>query len=237
MTSQDMKREFLVLYDKVTNFSAPGYEDIEISLFLTKAQERVVLSIYNPLGNRTREGFEATEARRKELKELVKGVTISTPYSDQTQVLPNGKFYELPEDCLFVISEEVTVASSDNCQNSKRVNVKPITHDEYNINKENPFKKPDFLNFIWRLDYKDRLHELITDGTFTVTDYHIRYIKRLKPIIVGTGTVDGETGPLDSELDQIIHKRIIDEAVKIATGITDPALYQIKSLEQQAGES
>lgn len=236
MTSQDMKREFLILYDKATNFAAPGYEDVEISILLTKGQERVFLSTYG-LDNKTKEGFEITEARRKELRDLVKGVTLNTPFADQTQVLPNGVFYQLPEDCLFVISEEITITSDDDCEDGTRVMVRPITHDEYAINKRNPFKKPNSTDFVWRLDYQDHLHEIITDGTFSVSEYHLRYIKRLQPIIIGVNTVDGVAGPLDSELDSILHKRIVDEAVKIATGITDPELYQIKALEQQAGES
>ena len=47
MTLNDFKLEFLVLYDKVANFAAPGYLDDEISIFLTKAQKRIKLSLYS----------------------------------------------------------------------------------------------------------------------------------------------------------------------------------------------
>jgi hypothetical protein len=229
-----MEKEFLILYDKVTSFDAPGYTEEEISIFLTKAQERTFFAHYN-LDNKYRESFEESEARRKDLKELVKGATL-TPSAASVANMPNGVFCTLPADCLYVISEEVTTASVTTCNNNKRIRVKPITHDEYSINIENPFKKPDIYNYIWRMDYQGELHELITDGTFTVAQYHLRYIQRLNPIIIGTNTVDGVTGPLNCELDQILHKRIVDEAVKIATGITDPELYQIKTIEQQQGE-
>jgi len=236
MDNLDMKREFLILYDKITNFEAAGYEDEEISRILTKAQERVVLSRYKSLSNQVREGFENTEIRRKELQELVKGVTITTPSLDQTQALPNGVFYDLPTDCLLAVSEEVTIASSVACTNGNRVRVKPVTHDEYSINVSNPFKKPSALRAIWRLDYQGHKHELITDGAFTVNEYHLRYIQVLQPIIIGAQTVDGATGPLNCELNDILHRRIVDEAVKIATGVTDPAMYQIKTVEQQGNE-
>ena len=236
MDNLDMKREFLILYDKITNFEAAGYEDEEISRILTKAQERVVLSRYKSLSNTVREGFENTEIRRKELQELVKGVTITTPSLDQSEALPNGVFYDLPIDCLLAVSEEVTTASSAACSDGKRVRVKPVTHDEYSINVNNPFKKPSALRAIWRLDYQGHKHELITDGAFTVSAYHLRYIQVLQPIIIGTQTVDGATGPLNCELNDILHRRIIDEAVKIATGVTDPAMYQVKTIEQQGNE-
>lgn len=236
MTNQEMKQEFLILYDKVTNFDAPGYDDIEISIFLTKAQERIVLKAIRSLGNKYQEGFEETEIRRKDLSELVRGVTLTVPSLIQTNALPNGVFYDLPTDCQFAISEEVTTASADKCKNGKRIRIKPTTHDEYAINVKNPFKKPSILRYVWRLDYSDNKHELITDATFTVDKYHLRYLKKLTPIIIGTDTVDGATGPLDCELNSILHKRIIDEAVKMATGVTDPEKYQITSIEQQAGE-
>lgn len=237
MTSQEMDKEFLILYDKITNFDAPGYTEQERSIFLTKGQQRTFFSLYNPLGNQFREGFEESEARRKDIRELVKGATLSTPSADQTEALPNGILFDLPEDCLYVISEEITTSSADSCKNAKRLKVKPITHDEYSINVKNPFKKPSITREAWRLDLSGGRNEIITDGTFDVSDYHLRYIKRLTPIIVGDNTVDGVTGPQDCLLDEIVHKRIIEEAVKIATGVTDPELYQIKTIEQKDGES
>lgn len=235
MTALEMKRSFLVLYDKITNFAAPGYDDEEISLFLTKAQDRVVLYDYNPNGNKYNEGFEETEQRRKNLGELVNGTTIISPSVSQTNTLPNGKFFDLPNDCLWAISEEVTISSSDSCINGNRISVKPITHDEYVINKKNPFKKPD-SELVWRIDYNTRRHELITDGTYNITNYHLRYLIRPQPIITDTSVINGVTGPKDCQLNSMIHERIVDEAVKIATGITDPQYYQFKTQEASKSE-
>jgi hypothetical protein len=236
MTAQEMEQEFLILYDKITNFDAPGYEPLEISIFLTKAQERIILREIRAEGNKYQEGFEETEIRRKDLNELVKGITITIPAAIQLNTLPNGVFYDLPEDFLYAISEEITTSSEDDCKNGVRLLVKPTTHDEYAINVKNPFKKPSILRYAWRIDYSDKQHELITDATFSVAEYHLRYLKTLVPIIIGADTVDGAAGPLDCELNPILHKRIVDEAVRIATGITDPEKYQIKNIEQQAGE-
>jgi hypothetical protein len=239
MTAAEMEQAFDILYDKVTNFAAPGYTQLEKSIFLTKAQDRVVLNHYNPAGNKYKAGFEETEQRRKDLQELENGVTIISPSATQTNVLPNGVFFDLPNDCLYATSEEVTVSSTDSCLNGKRVKVKPITHDEYTINKRNPFKQPfvrDDDGLIWRLDYNTRRHELIYPSNVTISSYHLRYLMRPKPIILGAFTVNGVAGPLSCTLNNIIHDRIIDEAVKIATGITDPQVYQIKNAENQQGE-
>jgi len=235
MTATDMEEEFLILYDKITNFDAPGYTPHEISRFLTKGQERVFLDLYNPLGNSSKEGFEETEARRKELQELVVGATCTVSAS-QVGTLTNGVFYDLPSDCLFVVQEEIVMQSANSCLNNKKLRVKPITSDHYEINKDNPFKKPSGKRYAWRLDYSGRKHEIISDGTFTVLTYKVRYLKKLTPIIIGVDTVDGVSGPQSCQLNTIVHRRIIDEAVKMATGITDPQLYQIKSIEKQQGE-
>lgn len=235
MTSAEMQEMFLVLYDKITNFSAPGYEDDEISMFLTKAQERIFYNYYNVLGNKFQIGFEASEARRKELANLVEGITLTVPSANQANALPNGVFFDLPEDCLFSISEEITLNSKDICLNNKRIRIKPMSHDEYSINIKNPFKRPD-KDLAWRLDYNDNRHEIIVPQGTTVGAYHLRYIKRLTPIITGAFTLRGILGPLDSILDEFLHERIIDEAVKMASAVTDPQNYEIKTLEQKQGE-
>lgn len=240
MTAAEMKDEFLVLYDKITNFAAPGYEDDEISRFLSKAQERIVLHDYNPQGNKYQQGFEQTEQRRKDLQELVPPEVACTPSVLQTGVLPNATFFDLPIDCLYALGEEVTIGHpTDTCMNGKRIGVKPITQDEYRINRKNPFKKPFASNndgVTWRLDRNIRRHELITDGIFTITTYHLSYLKKPNPIIIGANIIEGITGPQNCQLNTILHRRIIDEAVNIATGTTDPQSYQVKTIETQKGE-
>ena len=45
MTANNMADEWEIYFDKVTNSDSPGYEDSEISLLLTKAEERNVEKI------------------------------------------------------------------------------------------------------------------------------------------------------------------------------------------------
>lgn len=231
MTLNDFKLEFLVLYDKVANFAAPGYLDDEISIFLTKAQERIILSLYSEDGNKYKEGFEETEKRRKQLQQLIEPNVSLSLSSDQTG--SEGKAYDLPKDCLLVIKEKAKL-SGCNCCNNEYKRVKPITHDELEANKDNPFKKPS-EKLLWRLDIGNRRHDLIPKEGTNITEYTISYIRKPKPIILDTSTIDGVTGPQECEL-QMLSRMIIDEAVKIATGITDPQLYQIKTIEKQLSE-
>ena len=240
MNVAQMKEVFLVLYDKITNLAAPGYTDSEITTFLNKAQLQFVKNRYNYKGNQYGEGVEETEKRRKDLSELTRDVTISggdDNLSNQEGVSPNGEFFDLPTGFLYTLREDILAKSTDVCINNTRIRVKPVTHDEYNINAKNPFKKPS-KDVAWRLDFSrdftqgannDHLrHEIITSVDYTVDKYYVRYLKIPREVSI--------TNAIDCELDPSVHDEIIDIAVRIATGITDPQLYQLKVNEQKAAE-
>ena len=238
MTANQMADRWELYFDKITNNDSPGYEDSEISVILTKAQERFTLQNYsgtNPLG----EGFEETEKRRKDLSELTSNAELTTTSSSQTGVVPNGTFYDLPDDFIYAIKEEVTISSTDDCVNGKRIKVKPITHDEYTVNIDNPFKQP-YDELAWRLDFSretvntnPKRHELITDGNYSITTYHLRYLRRLPDIVVDRETT---TNQVDSILDEITHERIVDLAVEIALEITVDGTLQTALLLNSKNE-
>ena len=240
MDAAEMQEEFLILYDKITNFDAPGYTDEEISRFLSRAQERLVLTVYNPLGNKYAVGFEGNEKRRKDLSELVQNVVLN-PATTQTDSKSDGMFFELPTDFLYTVQEEVDITSTDPCYNpGKGVEVKPITHDYYLKNKKNPYKKP-YGELVWRLDFSSngtiKRHELITDAATTVTKYIIRYIKKPVPICTSaTVTIEGVTGLSNCELHPITHRAIVDSAVAIASGVTNPENFQIRKIDSGFSE-
>lgn len=234
MDGPEMQELFLIEYDRVAGFDAPGYTDKEISEILSVAQEELIFHTYNPLGNKYREGLEEVELSTADLQELVSEETL-TASTDQTGVLTNGKFFDLPTDHWLTLMEVVKVASDD-CFNGNEVKVKPVTHDEYTINKDNPFKKPAVNEVTWRLAHSGEKFELITDGAYTIDQYTMRYLTKPQPIIVAAGiTVDGVVGPLDCQLKDTTHRRIVKYAVRIAAGITDLQAYQIKTIEQNSG--
>jgi hypothetical protein len=218
MTSIEMKKEFLIGYDKVANLEAPGYEDSEISYFLTKAQENFILSYINP-DNKYRESFEETEKTKKYFSNLVQpsvnnSGTIKTSVSTNQlgKIDDNSVIYDLPSDHWLTIAE--WAITNDACRIRK--DVEPITHDEYNANAYNPFKKPNSRR-IWRLDLTTvngrNRHELIKGDNYTITEYHVRYIKKPNQIVVDSVNTSNN---IDCELHESAHRRIVDEAIKLA---------------------
>ena len=228
MTVLEIKNEFLLAYDKLMGASAPGLDDYEISVLLTKGADRKIKQVYNPLGNKYREGYEQSEKRKKELAPLTKTDNLIPKTYNSSLNLPDGRFVELPTDFMWSTMEEATLSSTDPCIDGERVEVKPVTHDEYTKNKKNPFKKPHKL-LVWRMDYEwDTLsgirqqHELIKGNNMEITKYHLRYLKRPNPIIVSdltlldaTLSIEGFTSPQTVEFNDSFIREIIDEAVLI----------------------
>ena len=61
MTNQEFSNEFDVLYNSIMSNQAPGLDEYEKSVFLTKAQDEIIKSYFNPRKNKTQEGFDANE--------------------------------------------------------------------------------------------------------------------------------------------------------------------------------
>jgi hypothetical protein len=79
MTAEQMKYEFDVGYDRITNFDAPGYVPKEISTFLTRAQEDIVYELLDSSSNE--------EMNKKAISKLRQVIPLS---SFSTGNYPNG---------------------------------------------------------------------------------------------------------------------------------------------------
>lgn len=244
MTVQEFKNEFNIHYNAIATQSAPSIDDYELSVYLTKAQLEVIKNYYDPASNRKQKGFENSEKRRVDLKELIKEYNTNIEISTTLGLTNDSKFYKIPDE-VFLIIYESTKCIINNC-GEKDLNVIPKTHDEFNIQHENPFKRPN-KNKIWRLDISkinnDKVVELITPNT--ISNYKIRYIKYPKPIIIsdlsttfpGEGlSINGFTNIQQCELDQEIHPEILDRAVELALRDYKPSNLESKILVDNRNE-
>lgn len=220
MTVTELKNQFNILYDSISSNSAPNIDDYEISVFLTKAQLELVKNKFEPLSNKLRKGFEGNTKRRSDLKNLIKDYKTSLEQSLNKHINSNSQFFIIPSDILYPIQEQAIIS----CNGKNRtVSVTPKTHDEYNIQIENPFKKP-YNKEVWRMDYSNesgnQLIELISDSK--VKEYNLRYLKRPEPIIISDLTVfneglsiEGKNLPTAGDLSSM-HSEILDRAVELA---------------------
>jgi hypothetical protein len=199
------------------------FDEYEKSLYLTKAQEELVLSLYNgknPYGD----SYESTEEMRRYLDSLVKSeglyAIIPLEISEIHRLRTDSVFFELPKECWFIVFEEVRLKDTiDNCKAGTLMDVVPVRHDDYHRIKKNPFRGPNERRAL-RLDAKGRVVEIICN--YPIEKYFIRYIERPKPIIleklpnsltIGKTTEFNGGGPSDCELHEALHQRILELAV------------------------
>ena len=230
MTANQMWENVLVTYDALYSQSAPGFVDPEASIILTKAQWYYILQRLNPKSNRNMEGFEETEIRIQGLSALIKDSQESTTpptTQDVNQVgaLPGETLWALPTDFMITIYEG-SVTNVPQCGTTStynRIMTIPISHDEYNLNYYNPYKKPytdGTEGIVWRLEHgkktvngiERKIHGLITDGTFQVTNYYMRYLKTPNDIVVN---LNNPSAQISCELDSLTHQGICDIALKL----------------------
>lgn len=189
-----------------------AFDEYEKSIFLTKAQEQIVLELYQEL--------EQSEEVRKYLSNLIKTDNYA-PVGEQDETLINNNFksykVEISNDILFMIYEQCTLSDENNCINNKIVSVVPTIHDDLDKVLKNPFKSPNSRKVI-RLDFDNKI-ELISK--YNITNYKVRYLKKPNPIILVTleGNLsinNGDTKVSNGETNPILHERIVQRAVQLA---------------------
>lgn len=224
MTANEMANELELRLDRIDSLGSPGYEDFDLTSALTEAQLVYIKQFVSELNNRKGQGLEETEIRSQGLSALIKQGANLTVSATQTGVLDNGKFFDLPSDFMYTIYEEALI-DKQLCNSDTYIKawVNVVAHDEIWQYLYNKYKKPYYKDYgwarVWRLGYQREIdgsnpalsatpkrHQLVTDGTFNVTDYTINYL-----IFPSDITVD-RTTPANSRnciLDQSTHTVII----------------------------
>lgn len=219
MTNEEFSNEFDTLVNS-NSASLPlltplGFDEYEKSVFLTKAQESVVISLYK--GTLTGDSFEKTEELRRYLDSLVK--TYSTSEQVVGNVLTSNSYlFKLPKDTWFITYE--AVESKDKrlgCAKGSTMEVVPVSQDELYKTNRNPFRMPNERRVL-RLDASGNTVELIS--VYSIDKYWIRYLSKPDPIILidlpeGI-TINGESKATECKLNPAIHRVILEMAVSLA---------------------
>lgn len=244
MTLSEFKNEFQISYNNIATSSAPNIDDYELSVYLTKAQLELVKDYYAEKGNKYKEGFESSEKRRIDLKELIINYSNNTYFTSSKAIHKNSKFFNIPNNVFLIINETAEILNNG-CDKGRITNIKPVTHDEFSKQIFNPFKRPNKY-IAWRLDFSKidskNIVEIISEYDIK---YQVRYIKYPKPIIITDLTlfypddnlsIDGYTDSSECELNQSIHREIIDRAVELALRDYKPSGLESKIQLDQRNE-
>jgi hypothetical protein len=226
MTNQEFSDSFDTILN--SHFSgAPAMQgdialdEYEKSVFLTKAQDELVIGLYSGR-NDTGASFEETEELRRYLANLVKEDTLSpienTAGSPLGMEGSNHQFFTLPSDLWFITYESVNTSGEKACDNKTGMEVIPVTQDEYHTIKKNPFRGANNRRAL-RMDLGNGVVEIICK--FSISSYYLKYLKEPRPIILVDALPDGmqiknKSEYSECELHEALHQRILDRAVMLA---------------------
>ena len=221
MTNEEFSNEFDSLISSNSIIKPFGidstlleFDEYEKSVFLTKAQESIVKSLYN--GTLTGDSFEKTEELRRSLNNLVK--TGSPDKVEGDGLTKNSYLFKLPPDVWFITYE--AVESEDDrlgCAKGSIMEVVPITQDELHNITRNPFRKSNKRRVL-RLDIEGDIVEIIS--VYDISKYTIRYLSEPQPIILSDLPEGLTINKLSKEtkctLNPAIHRMILEMAVSHA---------------------
>lgn len=252
ITPEELSGRFDVLLNSYSQKAVTGdsssrvdinLDEYEKSVYLTKAQEEVVVNLYNGK-NIYGDSFESTEEIRRYLDALIKTASsdedkvkdednsedddikkvdellVNIKGLEPTSDLSNAEIFSLPNDIAFITLEKVTYSGEEGKCNLDGYSAKvyPITHDTYNTIKDNPFRGPTKYKAL-RLDYGENKVEIISK--FPIKEYYIKYLKRPNPIILVDLTnenlqIDGKSEVQDLTLNPLLYETILQRAVALA---------------------
>lgn len=217
MTNQEFSNEFDILYNNIASNQAPGLDEYEKSVFLTKAQDAIVLELFSGK-NVFGDSFEKTEEVRQYLSNIVKTTTLSKTADTSIKKLSEKSIiYDKPEDLWFTIYENIEFDNSNMpCVPSSSIEVVPVTHDEFSKINKNPFRKASYTRVL-KLDVSNKI-ELVSN--YDISTYNIRYIKTLNPIILldlpVNLSIKEKSEFTECELNPALHTLILERAVEMA---------------------
>lgn len=204
MTALELQTSFEIEAGVIDSNIKPSTTDI--FYWINRAIEQFVKTRYSGT-NIKREGFEQSQKRIDDLRTLVKEVTITTSTGT---IKPNSYIATLPGDYLFTIGEECDIQYTDGFSNTitTRSGISETTIDRYSRDIDNPLSDSILYNdkaLPLRLFYENTV-ELVSDGTYTIPTYYIRYLKQ--PVTVALPSTT-------SDLPSHTHIEIIKTAVQM----------------------
>lgn len=149
MTNSELSNEFDVLYNNITSNQAPGLNEYEKSVFLTKAQSQLVNEYFNNRTDGFGGGFDGSQKRQYDFSSLTRVAnlfevnTFKERISNLEKLDKRSKVYLFPHDYYLAVNE---VLSDD----SKQYSVIPLIHTEYQRLMLKPYNMP-VKKVAWRM--------------------------------------------------------------------------------------
>lgn len=160
MTTTEFSNQFDLLFNNISSNQAPGLNEYEKSVFLTKAQDEIVKNYFQAEsnGNTVKKGFDDTAIRQMDFSDLIMSKTLEEE-NEEPDVDPRALVYKISKDDRVYIIINESLYLMVNQEGKLKVNgirqVVPIKYIEYMRLMSKPFKEP-LKNMAWRIITKGR---------------------------------------------------------------------------------
>ena len=161
MTTTEFSNQFDLLFNNISSNQAPGLNEYEKSVFLTKAQDEIVKNYFQAEsnGNTIKKGFDDTAIRQMDFSDLIMSKTLEEE-NEEPDVDPRALVYKITkDDRVYIIINESLYLMANNKDGKLEVKgirqVVPIKYTEYMRRMSKPFKEP-LKNTAWRIITKGR---------------------------------------------------------------------------------
>lgn len=165
MLGSEFSDQFDVQYNNITSNQAPGLDEYEKSVFLTKAQSELIKNYFLPQSNPKQAGFDGNQKRQMDFSLLMRSAscakaTVSSGDTDVATLFkfkfdPRSVLYIMPEDLFIPINESIQLvergqSASDPFILKYQRQVIPLSYETYTNLMSKPYKEP-LKNQAWRL--------------------------------------------------------------------------------------
>jgi len=143
MNVQEFSTEFDVLYNNITSNQAPGLNEYEKSVFLTKAQSQLINEYFNQRTDGVWGGFDGSQRRQYDFSSLIKVASLVNVTHGTNTLDRRGIVFVFPEDYFLSVNEVIY-------DGSYQYSVLPINYAEYQRLMLKPYNFP-VKRAAWRL--------------------------------------------------------------------------------------
>lgn len=225
MTITEAHIEFRQSLDKLNSSSYPDFETEQVDYFLNDAYLRFVKTRYSG-NNILKESFESVQKRIDDLRMLVKTefCQITTNSIEENEYLASltnlytteARNISSTNKYMLYLRGNVKVNSTRCGSGYKSIDI--IKQDEIDIVKTHPFRKSTYHEPVGYF-IGDKI-SIMTDGTFTVDNFKLTYLKYPTPVSLGSN--------ITFETAEHTHKEIVELAVYLALENVESPRQQTK---------
>lgn len=149
MTNQEFSDQFDILYNNISSNQAPGLDEYEKSVFLTKAQSEILKEYFNSRVDKTNGGFDGSEKRQYDFSKLIRVATLydvnsfNERITEEEKLDYRSKIYLFPSNYFLSVNEIIS-------DQIRQYSVLPLRYEEYQRLMQKPYSYPTKRS-AWRL--------------------------------------------------------------------------------------